>query len=128
MAPSVSAYVPASSSRRPRVQRRAHSTQGATSVSVIAGASVLTGSDRGHGWGFHGDVDAEVGADLVAQHAADAVLLVRGVHGEPPDLVRGLPVREDVDGADVEAEAARLAHVLADDDVPAAGRPPGGLL
>ena len=42
MAPSVSAYVPASSSRRPRVQRRAHSTQGATSVSVTAGASVLT--------------------------------------------------------------------------------------
>src|SRR5262249_47183259 len=69
---------------------------------------------------FQRDVDAEVGADLIAEHAADAVLLVRCVHRKPADLVRRRAIREDVDRADVEAEAARLAHVLADDDVPAA--------
>src|SRR5688572_2958025 len=67
------------------------------------------------------DVDAEVGADLVAEHAADAVVLVSHVHRKPAERVGGGPVGEDVGGAHVEAEAARLAHVLADEYVPQPG-------
>src|SRR5207245_4636934 len=66
--------------------------------------------------------DTEIRADLIAQHAADAVLLVGRVHRKPADPVRGLAPGEDVHRTDVEAEAARLAHLLADHDVPAAGR------
>ena len=40
IAPSVSAYVPASSSRRPCVHRRSHSVHGATSPSCTASVSV----------------------------------------------------------------------------------------
>src|SRR5207248_11105079 len=71
---------------------------------------------------LHAHVDAEIRADLIAQHAADAVLLVRGVHREPADPVRSLAPGEDVHRTDVQAEPARLAHLLADHDVPAAGR------
>src|SRR2546428_7932721 len=40
MAPSVSAYVPASSRRRPLISRRAHSSHGATRVSFTACSTV----------------------------------------------------------------------------------------
>src|SRR5687767_8104367 len=79
-------------------------------------------SRRARELGLQLHVDAEVRTDLVAEHAADAVLFLRREHREPADLVRGLAIREHVDRADAEAEAARLAQVLADDDVPAAAR------
>src|SRR5262249_22099626 len=73
-------------------------------------------------------VDAEVRADLVAEHAADAVALVGDDHRKPAELVWRRPPREDVGRAHVETEPARLAELFADDDVPLAGGPAGGLL
>src|SRR5437870_167017 len=81
-----------------------------------------------HGLGLEGHVDAEVGADLVAEHAPDAVRFLRGEHWEPAEAVRHLAPLEDVHRTHRQAEATRLAHVLADDHVPLAGRAAGGLL
>src|SRR5712692_3106438 len=122
IAPSVSAYVPASNNRRPCVHRRSHSVHGATSPSFSARVSVLMSV---LGSILHCDVNTKIRTDLVAQHAADAVLLVSHVHRKPPELVGRGAIREDVDGAHVQAEPARLAHLLADHHVPAPGRPPG---
>src|SRR5262245_16200122 len=85
IAPSVHAYVPASSTRRPLVVRRAHSLHGATSSdSFTSETSVLTvSSSYRFELRLERHVDAEVGTDLVAQHAADAVRLRRRVHREP---------------------------------------------
>src|SRR6185295_17301146 len=69
------------------------------------------------------DIDAEVRTDLVAEVAPDAVLFVGDVHGKPPDAVGRRTVGEDIGRAYVQAEPARLAHVLTDDDVPLPGRP-----
>src|SRR5262245_1573979 len=101
MAPSVSAYVPASSRRRPLIPRRAHSSHGATRVSlrsaifsvisplfIFAVGAPAQGLRRSTGGrstrqpSFHRNVDAEVGADLIAEHAADAVVLVGDDHRE----------------------------------------------
>src|SRR5262249_45637200 len=68
-------------------------------------------------------VDAEVRADLITEHTADAVFLVGHIHGEPAELVgRGAP-GEDIRGADVQTKAARLAHVLANHHIPLAAAP-----
>src|SRR3989441_331369 len=153
MAPSVSAYVPASSRRRPLISRRAHSSHGATRVSFTACSTVaISGglrccsaayfrsfhrsprSDRACGnsgaarLALQRHIDAEVRADLIAEHAADAVVLVGDDHREPSDLVGGRSPREDVGRAHAEAEPAGLAHVLTDDDVPLAGGPARRLL
>src|SRR5215470_16796765 len=74
--------------------------------------------------GLRRDVDTEIRADLIAEHAADAVLLLGGVHGEPAEAVRRLAPGEHVHRTHGQTEAARLAHVLGDDNVPAARRSP----
>src|SRR5262245_61202675 len=100
MAPSVSAYVPASSSRRPALARRAQSDHGPTKVSSSVASTVAIrrcpptgplpgspsegtsrdGTFRQSRVGLRCHVDTEVGADLVAEHAADAVGLLGRVH------------------------------------------------
>src|SRR5262249_38830689 len=140
MAPSVSAYVPASSRRRPALARRAQSDHGATRVpSSVASRIDITGllasralsrltsegSSRDDAFrqrrlGLQRHVDAEVWTDLVAEHAADAVDLLRGVHREPPEPVGRLAPREHVDRTNRETESTRLAHVFGDDHIPLA--------